>query len=88
MTGLSKNVIQIEFEIFKTSENRPADSKFFYKVLLTIQPTSVNAELALSACELFAIKLKCQLNDDILYTRCFMRHYMFINKLDFIKSHT
>ena len=49
----------MEFKRFKSDANLQA----LYEALLTIQPTSVEAEKAFSACGLFATKLRSRLNN-------------------------
>ena len=49
--------------IQEATRKRPSKLKKFFKALLTISPTSVEAEQAFSAAGLFATKLQSPLSD-------------------------
>ena len=55
-TKLNKRMVQKECEVFEASVRRPAYLQHLY-ALLTIQPTSVEAERVFSACGLFVTKV-------------------------------
>ena len=66
---ISKKLLNIssyidkEFNIFAAREFRTPNLKLFYKIRLTIAPTSVEAERAFSAARLFITKLRSRLSD-------------------------
>ena len=67
---LNKRMVQKECEVFEASGRRPANIQHLSEVLLTIQPTSVKAERAFSACGLFVIKLRSRLHDSTVDMLC------------------
>ena len=60
--------------MFEASGIQPANLQTLYEALLTIQPTSVEAERAFSACGLFVIKLRSRLHDSTIDALCFIRN--------------
>ena len=72
--NLNRRMVQKECEVFEASGIRPANLQTLYEALLTIQPTSVEAERAYSACELFVIKLRSRLHDSTIDALCFIRN--------------
>ena len=63
-SDLNKRMVQKECEVVEASERRPPNFRHLYEeALLTIQPTSVEAERAFSACGLFVTKLQSRLHD-------------------------
>ena len=50
-----------------------------YSYLMTVPPTSVEAERAFSAAGLFVTKLRSRLDDDRLTRFAFFAHFMLIN---------
>ena len=67
---LNKRMVQKECEVFEASGRRPANIQHLYEALLTIQPTSVEAERAFSACGLFVTKLRSRLHDSTVDMLC------------------
>ena len=72
--NLNKRMVQKECEVFEASGRRPANLQHLYEALLTIQPTSVEAERAFSACGLFVTKLRSRLHDSTVDALCFIRN--------------
>ena len=72
--NLNRRMVQKECEVFEASGIRPANLQTLYEALLTIQPTSVEAERAFSACGLFATKLRSRLHDSTIDALCFIRN--------------
>jgi len=66
-------MVQMECEVFEASGKQPANLQILYEALLTIQPTSVEAERAFSACEIFVTKLRYRLQDFTIDALCFIR---------------
>jgi len=66
-------MVQKECEVFEASGKRPANLQTLYDTLLTIQPTSVEAERTFSACGLFVTKLWSRLQDSTIDALCFIR---------------
>ena len=66
-------MVQKECEAFEASGIRPANLQTLYEALLTIQPTSVEAERAFSACGLFVTKLRSRLHDSTIDALCFIK---------------
>ena len=58
--------------MFEASGIRPANLQTLYEALLTIQPTSVDAERSFSACGLFVTKLRSRLHDSTIDALCFI----------------
>ena len=72
--NLNRRMVQKECEVFEASGIRPANLQTLYEALLTIQPTSVEAERAFSACGLFVTKLRSRLHDSTIDALCFIRN--------------
>ena len=72
--NLNRRMVQKKCEVFEASGIRPANLQTLYEALLTIQPTSVEAERAFSACGLFVIKLRSRLHDSTIDALCFIRN--------------
>ncbi|CAK8695489.1 unnamed protein product [Clavelina lepadiformis] len=70
--NLNRRMVQKECES-EASGKRPANLQTLYEALLTIQPTSVEAERAFSACGLFVTKLRSRLQDSTIDALCFIR---------------
>ena len=62
-------------QLFEATKKRPENSESLYRSLLTIRPTSVEAERAFSAMGLFATKIGNRLNDDTLNVMIVMRQF-------------
>ena len=70
-------IIKKEMTLFQATNNRPKNLENLYQSLLTIRPSSVEAERAFSALGLFSTRLRTRLSDDCLDGLVFMRqHYM------------
>ena len=72
--NLNRRMVQKECEVFEASGIRPANLQTLYEALLTIQPTSVKAERAFSACGPFVTKLRTRLHDSTIDKLCFIRN--------------
>ena len=72
--NLNGRMVQKKCEVFKVSGIRPANRQTLYQALLTIQPCSVEAERAFSACGLFVTKLRSRLHDSTIDPLCFIRN--------------
>ena len=72
--NLNRRMVQKECEVFEASGIRPANLQTLYEALLTIQPTSVEAERAFSACGLFVTKLRSHLHNSTIHALCFIRN--------------
>ena len=68
--NLNRRMVQKECEVFESSGIRPANLQTLYEALLTIQPTSVEAERAFSVCGLFVTKLRSRLHDSTIDALC------------------
>ena len=64
--SVGAQVINKEMQLFEATKKRPENSEKLYRSLLTIRPTSVEAERAFSAMGLFDTKSRNRLNDDTL----------------------
>ena len=63
-------------KLFEATEKRPRKLKQLFKALLSILPTSVEAERAFSAAVLLTTKLRGRLNDKSVNALCFLgSHY-------------
>ena len=64
-------------KLLEATEKRPGKSEQLFKALLSIPPTSVEAESAFSAAGLFTTKLPSRFSDKSVNALCFLRsHYM------------
>ena len=72
-----QTVIKQEMKLLEATEKRSGKLEQLFKALLSIPPTSVEAERAFSAAELFTTKLRSLLSDKSVNALCFLRsHYM------------
>jgi hypothetical protein len=62
-----------EIAVLEHTGDRPNNLERIYKALLTIPPTSVEAERSFSAVGLFVTKLCTSLNDETINMLCFIR---------------
>ena len=69
------NAIKSEMALFDSSGKRGAFLQAVYSYLLTVPPTSVEAERAFSAAGLFVTKLRSRLGDQSIDTLCFLRAF-------------
>ena len=69
------SIINKEMQLFKATKKRPENVEKNYRSLLTIRPTSVEAERTFSAMGLFATKIRNRLNDDSLNAMIAMRQF-------------
>lgn len=68
--------IKAEMAVFESSGKRGRSLEQAYKYLLTVPPTSVEAERAFSAAGVLCTKLRNRLQDKTLDTLCVLRaHY-------------
>ena len=72
--NLNRRMAQKECEVFEASGIRPANLQTLFEALLAIQPTSVEAERAFSACRLFVTKLWSRLHNSTIDALCFIRN--------------
>ena len=74
-------IIRKELNCFKQEKVRGKYLNLIYKYLLTIRPTSVEAERAFSAAGLLCTKIRSSLSDESINTLCFLRaHFIQCNK--------
>ena len=71
MTGIIKK----EISLWETTGSRGVWLKNAYDALLSIQPTSVEAERAFSAAGYLCSKIRSRMGDKTLDTLCFLRYY-------------
>ena len=72
-----QTVIKQEIKQLEATEKRQGKLEQLIKALLSIPPTSVEAERAFSAAGLFTTKLRPRLSDKSVNALCFLRsHYM------------
>ena len=72
-----QTVIKQEMKLLEATEKRPGKLEQLFKALLSIPPTSVEAERVFSAAGLFTTKLRSRLSDKSVNALCFLRsHYM------------
>ena len=67
--------IQKEMSLFEGGSTRGDHLQKAYNFLLTIKPTSVEAERAFSAAGLFCTKIRTRLSDQTLDDLCFLKAY-------------
>ena len=72
--SLNRRMVQKECKVFEASGRQLANLQTLYETLLTIQPTSVEAERAFSACGLFVTKLRSYLLNSTIDALCFTRN--------------
>ena len=68
-------VIRQEMTLFENGGNRGRYLQLVYDYLLSIPPTSVEAERAFSASGLICSRLRTRLGDETLDALCFLRSY-------------
>lgn len=70
--------IKAEMAVFESTGKRGRNLQQVYQYLLTVPPTSVEAERAFSAAGVLCTKLRNRLQDKTLDTLCFLRaHYTY-----------
>lgn len=74
-------MIAKEFTAFQMTNEMGSCLKKIYKVLQTVQPTSVEAERAFSAAGLFVTKLRSSLKDDSIDALCLLRSYFLLKNI-------
>ena len=72
--NLNRRMVQKECKVLEACGIRPANLQTLYEALLSIHPTSVEAERAFSACGLFVTKLRSRLHDSTIDAWCFIRN--------------
>ena len=75
-----QEVIKQEMNLFEATRKRPTQLELLFNALLSIPPTSVEAERAFSAGGLFVTKLRSRLSDKSLNALTFLRSYHTKNK--------
>lgn len=75
-----KSLILKEMALFENGGKRGEYLEDIYNRLMSIKPTSVEAERAFSAAGLFATKIRSRLGDQILCELCFLRGFFKPNK--------
>ena len=78
----SKDLLQIlkkEMCILELTSERPAHLEKLYQALLTIRPSSIEAERVFSSANLFVTKLRNKMSDSTLDNLVFLRSH-FMNK--------
>lgn len=73
--GLLQN-LKREMAVFESSGDRPSSLEKLYRALLSLPPSSIEAERSFSAAGLFVTKLRTSLNDETIDTLCFLRAYL------------
>ena len=72
-----RDIIKQEMKLFDATRQRPTKLEHLFNALLSIPPTSVEAERAFSAAGLFATKLRSRLSDKSINALTFLRsHYL------------
>ena len=79
---LSTKSVNKEFSVFESTKKRFSNLEIFFQCLKAIQPTSVEGERVFSACRLSVAKDRSSLNDNTIYTLCFLKFYHKNNKSD------
>ena len=69
----TSSLIDKEFNVFAATEVPTPNLELLYNILLTIPPTSVEAERVFSAAGLFITKLRSCLSDKPINAFCFLR---------------
>jgi len=67
--------IKTEMTLFSTTGRRGRCLQLAFDYLMTVPPTSVEAERAFSAAGILCSKLRSSLGDNTLDTLCFLRSY-------------
>ena len=73
--SVGAQIINKEMQLFEATKKRPENLENLYCFLLTIRPTSVEAERAFSAMGLFATKIGNRLNDGTLNAMIVVRQF-------------
>ena len=71
--SVGAQIINKKMQLFEATKKRSENIEKLYHSFLTIRPTSVEAECAFSAMDLFATKIRNRLNDDTLNAMILMR---------------
>lgn len=74
-----KNLSQ-ELQFYEVTKSRTENLNILYNALLTIPPTSIEAERAFSAAGYFISKLRTNLSDRNIDCLCFLRHHFLKKK--------
>ena len=69
------NAIKAEMAVFANSARRGRNLETIYDYLMSIPPTSVEAERAFSAAGALCTKMRSRLSDKTLDMLCFLRYY-------------
>ncbi len=69
----TKKLLKKEFELYAASSVKPPNLEALSQALNSVQPTSVEAERAFSACGLFLTKMRSRLSDSTINALCFLR---------------
>ena len=77
------NYIRKEIAVFECNNQRPNSLESIYNALMTIPPTSVEAERSFSAAGLFITKLRTSLKDETIDNLCFIRSFLMQNEQKF-----
>ena len=67
--------LKLEMAVFESTGKRPNSLEALYQALITVPPTSVEAERCFSAAGLFVTKLRTSLNDETIDKLCFLRSF-------------
>lgn len=70
-----EGIIRKEMNLLQSGGIKGEHLQFVYNALLTVVPTSVEAERAFSAAGYLACKVRSRLADKTIDTLCFMRSY-------------
>ena len=70
-----QKVIKQEMDLFEATRKRPTKLELLFNALLSIPPTSVEAERAFSAAGLFVTKLHSHLSDKSLNALTFLHQF-------------
>ena len=81
MTESMQAAIKSEMAVFERSGVRGHSLQLVYSNLLSIPPTSVEAERAFSSAGLLCTRIRLRLRDVTLDTLCFLRSYYGIKKI-------
>ncbi len=65
-----------EFSVLESTGERPSCSEKVYQALLTLPPSSTEAERTFSTAGFFVTKLRSKLGDNVIDTLCFLRSYL------------
>ena len=65
--------LKLEMAVFESTGKRPNSLEALYQALITVPPTSVEAERCFSAAGLFVTKLRTSLNDETIDRLCFFK---------------